>query len=103
MGPVSTGGCVEPNRPAARYGARRRRGKAVWFDQARWKVSKKGNRYIVIDRIGVCVVITHSDEGYWSWEIRWRDGREPVSSNWTYVSEKGVLDEALDAVLDARR
>jgi hypothetical protein len=27
MGPVSTGGRVEPNRPAARYSARRRRGK----------------------------------------------------------------------------
>ena len=71
--------------------------KAVWFDQARWKVSKKGNRYIVIDRIGVCVVITHSD--YWSWEIRWRDSREPVSSNWTYVGEQSAIDEALDAVL----
>jgi hypothetical protein len=52
----------------------------------------KGNRYIVIDRLGVCLVITRGDEGYWSWEISWRDGREPASSNWTYVGEKGAFD-----------
>jgi hypothetical protein len=53
----------------------------------------------VIDKIGVCVVIEHSEDSYWSWEIGWRDGREPMSSNWTYTSERLALDEALDAVL----
>jgi hypothetical protein len=52
--------------------------KAVWADPANWRTSKKGNRYIVIDRIGVCVVIEHSDEAYWSWVIRRSDGREPM-------------------------
>jgi hypothetical protein len=28
-----------------------------------------------------------------------RDGRAPVASNWTYVIEQPVFDEALDAVL----
>jgi hypothetical protein len=56
--------------------------KAVWADPDNWRTSKKGNRYITIDRLNICVVINHSDEGYWSW-IRWRDGREPASSNWT--------------------
>ena len=40
-----------------------------------------------------------SADSYWSWEIRWRDGRPPMTSNWTYIGEKGALDEALDAVL----
>ena len=73
--------------------------KAVWADPALWKVSKRGNPYVVIGEIGVVVVINRTDEGYWSWEIRWRDHREPMSSNWTYTSERLALDEALDAVL----
>jgi hypothetical protein len=40
-----------------------------------------------------------NDEGYWSWEIRWRDGRKPVESNWTYTSERLARDEAEGAVL----
>jgi hypothetical protein len=73
--------------------------KAVWADPANWRTSKKGNRYVAIDRLSICVVINRTDEGYWSWEIRRRDGREPMSSNWTYLVEQSARDEALDAVL----
>lgn len=44
--------------------------KAAWANPANWRTSKKNNRYIVIEEIGVCVVINRTDEGYWSWEIR---------------------------------
>jgi hypothetical protein len=40
--------------------------RATWDDPANWRTSKKGNRYIVIDRIGVCVVTHRTDENYWS-------------------------------------
>jgi hypothetical protein len=73
--------------------------KAAWANPANWRTSKKNNRYIVIEEIGVCVVINRTDEGYWSWEIRWSNRRPPMSSNWTYVGERGALDEALDALL----
>jgi hypothetical protein len=72
---------------------------AIWANPKNWRTSRHGNRYIVIDEIGVVVVINRTDEGYWSWEIRWRDGRPSVESNWTYTSERLARDEALDAVI----
>ena len=51
----------------------------------------------MIDKIGVCVVIDHCEDG-WSWEIRWSDGREPMSSKWIYLGEQIAIDEAWDAV-----
>ena len=71
---------------------------AVWSDPSAWRTSKKDNRYIVIGDLGVCLVIKRVEEG-WSWEIRWRYGKEPVSSNWVYVAEKSAFDEALEAVI----
>jgi hypothetical protein len=72
--------------------------KAVWADPARWRTSKKGNRYVVIDDLSVCVVIERTEMEYWTWEIRQR-GREPVRSKWDYVSQQTAFDTALDAVI----
>ena len=75
--------------------------RAFWDEPANWRTSKKGHAYIVIDECGACVVVKHNDErgGYWTWEIRWRDGRETNVSRWIYVNEEGAFVAALDAVL----
>jgi hypothetical protein len=75
--------------------------RAFWDDPANWRTSRRGDPCIVIDECGVCVVIEHGDEGYWSWVIRWRDrdGREMVRSKWIYVNEEGAFVSALDAVI----
>jgi hypothetical protein len=54
------------------------------------------NRYIVIDDLDICVVITRSDEGEvgFKWEIRWRWGNEPTGSKWIYVGEQTAINEA---------
>ena len=95
---------AKPKPPAPTFNVNDRREwilavKAFWAEPANWKVSRRGNKYIVINKIGICAVIERRDDGYWSWEIRWQDGREPHSSNWTYVGEQIAIDEALDAVL----
>jgi hypothetical protein len=73
--------------------------RAFWDEPANWQTSKKGFPYIVIDECGVCVVIKRTEQGCWSWVIRWRDGRSPVESNWIYVNEEGAFVSALDAVV----
>jgi hypothetical protein len=72
--------------------------RAVWADQSRWKVSRKGNPYIVIDEVGGRVVIERTETEYWTWEIRQR-GREPMKSQWDYVGEQMAFDAALEAVI----
>ena len=60
-----------------------------------WRVSKKGHRYLVIDQLVICVVIERTGEGYWTWEIRWQDGRHPTRSKWTFPQQGDTFDEAL--------
>jgi hypothetical protein len=72
--------------------------KAVWADQSRWRVSRRGNPYIVLHEIGVCAVIERTETEYWTWEIR-RRGKEPVRSQWDYVIEQSAFDAALEAVI----
>ena len=73
--------------------------RAAWADPNRWRVSRHGDSYVVIDEISVVAVIERTEQGYWTWTIRFRDGREPVKSKWTYTGERIALDEALDAVI----
>ena len=73
--------------------------KAVWNDPVGWRVSKKGHRYLVIDQLAICVVIERTGEGYWTWEIRWQDGRHLTRSKWTFPQQGDTFDEALDAVI----
>ena len=57
---------------------------------------RSSNRYLVIDDLDICVVITRSDEGEvgFKWEIRWRWGNEPTMSKWIYVGEQTAINEA---------
>jgi hypothetical protein len=72
--------------------------RSAWADPDRWETPKRHDPCIEIEEIGVTAVINRTDEGYWSWTIMLRDGRE-ITSNWTYTSEQVARDEALDAVL----
>ena len=72
---------------------------AIWVNSKNWRTSRRGNRYIVINDLDICVVIKRNDEGGFKWEIRWRDGREPTVSKWIYVIEQSAIDEAWDAVV----
>ena len=72
--------------------------KALWNDPAHWRLSKKGHRYLVIDPLDICVVILTEDD-YWTWEIRWRDGRRPTRSRWICPRQKDTFDAALEAVI----
>ena len=75
--------------------------RVAWADPARWETYGDGDHSVVIEELGVTVTIGRSEEsaGYWSWKIRFSDGRRAVSSNWTYVREGLVCDAALDAVI----
>jgi hypothetical protein len=72
---------------------------AIWANPNNWRRSQHGNAYIVIDDLGVYVVVITRDDGYFQWEMRWRDGRDPVRSRWIHVAEQTAIDEAWDAVL----
>ena len=52
---------------------------AIWANPANWRRNKKGAAFVVIDDLDICVVVTARDGGY-QWQIRWRDGRAPVTS-----------------------
>ena len=71
---------------------------AIWANPANWKRSQRGNAYIVLDDLNICVVIVR-DEGGFQWEIRWRWGNEPTVSKWVFVAERTAIDEAWDAVV----
>ena len=62
-------------------------------------MSKSSNDSVALEEIGVVAVIERTEQGYWTWTIRFRDGRQPIRSKWTYTGERITLDEALDAVL----
>jgi hypothetical protein len=48
---------------------------AIWANPKNWKRSRKGNAYIVIDDLNICVVISRDESGGgFQWEIRWRWG-----------------------------
>ena len=70
---------------------------AIWANPKNWKGSKRGNAFIVIDDIGVCVVI-HRKEGGFQWEIRWRNRDEPIVSRWIFIIEQAAIDDAWSAV-----
>lgn len=72
---------------------------AIWANPKNWKRSKRGNAFIVIDDIDVCVVIFRRDDGCFQWQIRWRDGREPIKSRWIYEVEQTAIDEAWSAAM----
>jgi hypothetical protein len=72
---------------------------AIWANPKNWRTSRHGNRYIVIDGLDICVVISRNDEGGFKWQIRWRWGREPTVSKWIYVGEQSAIDEAREAVV----
>ena len=71
---------------------------AIWSNPARWRQGKSGNRYIVIDDLGICVLIKRDEHGF-QWEIRWRSGRDTVVSKWIYMAEQTAIDDAWDAIL----
>ena len=70
---------------------------AIGSNPKKWRQSKSGNRYIVIDDLIICVVIKRDEHGF-QWEIRWRLNSERTLSKWTYVVEQTAINEALDAV-----
>jgi hypothetical protein len=86
------------------YGQRRSEWTAalaqIWANPRNWKRSKKGNAYIVIDDLDVCIAINRSEDGAgFQWEIRYRSGDEPIVSRWIYMAEQKAIDEAWDALV----
>lgn len=70
---------------------------AIWANPKNWRRSKRGNAYIALDDLDLCVVIERVEGGY-QWEVRWRWSREPTVSKWIYVTEQIAINEAFDAV-----
>ena len=76
--------------------------RAARADPNPWRVSKT-RQQLRRDRkkqIGVVAVIErHEDTGYWSWTIRFRDGRELGQVEVDRYRREDRVDEALDTVI----
>lgn len=97
---------VETPKPAPKLSEAKERNEwkaalaAVWASPKNWRTSKHGNRYIVIDDLGICVVIGRDESGGgFQWEIRWRCRNKSTVSRWVFISEQVAIDEAWDAVV----
>jgi hypothetical protein len=67
----------------------------TFFDRGQWRLSKKGNNYVVVD--GFCVTVFHRPGGF-AWCIASDAKHKPLWSDRTFSAEREARTDAFDVL-----